>query len=121
MSTILFGTSELANIVASSIHVMNLFEVEKLSKLMCEYSRANFAAYCFRYQKYISSDCPTFSRWEEIFEEAVVLLATRKANREKARGMLKLAIYNLDDFTNPMLEGLVDALLERVGIEERCA
>lgn len=121
MSTILFGTSELANVVAAAVGEANIFEVEKLSKLMSEYSRANFAAYCFRYPNHIGSDCPTFSRWEEIFEEAVVLLATRKANQDKARGMLELAVYNLDDFANPMIEGFVDAISKRVGGVERCA
>lgn len=32
-----------------------------------------------------------------------------------------LAVYNLDDFATPMLEGFVDAISKRVGGVERCA
>jgi len=117
MSVILFGVSDLANVILAATESApecdaRLALQRTMAEILAAYSAANTAAFRARYEGRHGSDTAVPATAAEILEWVVE--PGPAADREAAREFAILGLANVDDFETPALRSAVTAITARI-------
>ncbi len=117
MSVILFGVSDLANVILAATETApecdaRLALQRTMATILAAYSEANTAAFRARYEGRHGSDTAVPATAREILEWVVE--PGPAADREAARTFATLGLHNVDGFESPALESAITLVCSRI-------